>query len=512
MHIKIALAQVNPCVGDLEGNVARCLAAVETARASGAALVVLPEMAIPGPAPRDILFDSSFAEAVAAATRDLAAHAAKGPPVVVGTVVEGEARRPHHPGLLNAAVLLSGGRVTTVAAKRLLPTWDVSFEPRWFVPGPALPPVPLAGRQIGFLMADDLQDEGHALHPAADLRAAGADVLVCLAASPYHRQAMAGRLRHARRAGGALVYANLCGGNDELILDGHSFALDGDGAFVARLAGFEEQVRVIDLDRAAPVEPPAADPEADVYRALVLGIRDFARKNRLQRAFVGASGGVDSSLVAILAAEALGPERVTAVALPSRYTDPRSTACARQLAQALGIQFEVIELEPLHAAAERTMGDLLAAGTGAENVQARLRATILMGFVNRHGGMLLNTSNKTESALGYGTLYGDLAGTLCPIADLTKPQVYALARWVQAARGVIPSYVLDRPPSAELRPGQMDPFDYDQVGPAMERLVQAHRSNAALRRSEHKRWQMGVVLKVSAKAFGSGRMVPLTRR
>jgi NAD+ synthase (glutamine-hydrolysing) len=524
MHMKIALAQVNPCVGDLEGNVERSLRAIEAARAMGAALIVLPEMAIPGAAPRDILFDPSFAEAVTAATLDLAVRAGDGPPIVVGTLLAGstlpsggtpparEARRPHHPGLLNAAVLLAGSRVTPVAAKRLLPTWDVYLEPRWFVPGPALPPVTIAGRQIGFLMGQDLEDEGGEVHPPAELCAAGAELLVCLAASPYHWQAMEERLRHARRPRCPLVYVNLCGGNDELVLDGHSFALSVEGAVIARLAGFTEEVRVLDLEHAAPLELPDVEPEADVYRALVLGVRDFAHKNRLERAFLGLSGGVDSALVAIIAAEALGPERVTAVAIPSRYTDPRSTACARELAQALGIHLKVIELEPLHAAAEQTLGGLLEGGTAAENVQARLRATILMGFVNRYGGLLLNTSNKTESALGYGTLYGDMAGTLCPIADLTKPQVYALARWIQANHGVIPPYIIDRPPSAELRPDQVDPFDYDVVAPAMEHLVQANRSDAALRRSEHKRWQMGVVLKVSRKSFGSGRLMPITRR
>ncbi|MBN1138822.1 MAG: NAD(+) synthase [Anaerolineae bacterium] len=517
--MKLALAQVNPCTGDLEGNVERCLAAVAAARAMGAALIVLPEMVIPGAIPRDILFDPSFVEAVAAATRDLATRAGDGPPVVVGTLLAAETlpdsapRRPHHPGLLNAAVLVSSSRVIPVAAKRLLPAWDVFFEPRWFLPGPMLPPVTVAGRQVGFLMEHDLEDEGQAIHPAAELLAAGAGLLVCLAASPYHRRAVRERLRHARRARCPLVYANLCGGNDELILDGHSFALDRDGAVIARLSGFEEEVRLVDLDHAAPlVEPADGEGEAEVYRALVLGVRDFARKNRLERAFVGLSGGVDSALVAIIAAEALGAEGVTGVAIPSRYTDPRSTACAGELARALGIGFEVVELKPLHVAAEQTLGGLLEGGTAAENVQARLRATILMGFVNRYGGLLLNTSNKTEAALGYGTLYGDMAGTLCPIADLTKPQVYALARWIQAARGVIPPYILERPPSAELRADQVDPFDYDVVAPAMERLVQANRSDAALRRSEHKRWQMGVVLKVSARSFGRGRLMPITRR
>jgi NAD+ synthase (glutamine-hydrolysing) len=240
-------------------------------------------------------------------------------------------------------------------------------------------------------------------------------------------------------------------------------------------------------------------------------VGDFARKNGLARAFLGLSGGVDSAVAAVIAAEALGPANVTGVAIPSRYTDPRSTSSAGELAGALGIGFEVVELEPLHAAAESALGELLV-GTAAENVQARLRALVLMAYVNRHGGLLLNTSNKTELALGYGTLYGDLAGGLCPIGDLTKPQVYALARWIQGAREVIPSFILERAPTAELKPDQVDPFDYPTVAPALERLVAANRSNATLRRSEHKRWHMGVVLKVSEKAFGTGRLIPITRR
>jgi NAD+ synthase (glutamine-hydrolysing) len=518
--MRIALAQITPCVGDLEGNVARCLAAIQAARKQGATLVVLPEMAIPGSPPRDILFDPSFVEAVAKATVDLAQRADDGPPAVVGTLMASGRRLPGHPGLYNAAVLLGGGEPQLAAAKRLLPTGDVSFEPRWFEAGPSLPPTTVAGKSIGFLVGDDLYDEGHETHPPAELIANGADLLVCIAASPYHRQIVRQRLFHARRHHSTLVYVNLCGGSDELVYDGHSFVVDEDGHVVARLAGFEEEVRVVDLEKLAPrrrqskarsTEPTDGEPEEEIYRALVLGVRDFARKNRLERAFLGLSGGVDSAVVAAVAAEALGPDRVTAVAIPSRYTDPRSTACAQELAQALGIHFEVVDLERLHAAAEQTLDGLLEGGTAAENVQARLRAMILMGFVNRYGGLLLNTSNKTESALGYGTLYGDMAGTLCPIADLTKPQVYALAHWIHNSRGVIPQYTLDRPPSAELRPDQVDPFDYDEVAPAMERLVRENRSNLALRRSEHKRWQMGVVLKVSQKSFGSGRMMPITR-
>jgi len=325
------------------------------------------------------------------------------------------------------------------------------------------------------------------------------------------------RIYHARRPACPVVYVNLCGADDELIFDGQSFFLDSDGHLLARLAAFEEEVHVVDLGpapagTAAPTAGPDLDPEEELFRALVLGVRDFVEKNRLRHAFLGLSGGIDSAVVAIIAAEALGPERVTAVAIPSRYSDPRSTADARELAAALGIGFEVMELETLHAAAETVLAGLLAGGTTAENIQARLRGMILMAFVNHHGGLLLNTSNKTELALGYSTLYGDMAGGLSPLGDVTKPQVMALAHWLDVHHSPIPSFVLARPPSAELRPDQVDPFDYPTIAPEMEQLVEKNRSDAALRRSEHKRWQMGVILKVSAKSFGTGRWMPITRR
>ncbi len=252
----------------------------------------------------------------------------------------------------------------------------------------------------------------------------------------------------------------------------------------------------------------------------MLGVRDFAAKNGLARLFLGLSGGVDSALVACIAAEAVGPARITAVAIPSRHTDPRSTEAARELAAALGIGFEEILLEPLHDQARRSLSHLLLEdrGTTDENLQARLRALILTAHVNRRGGLLLNTSNKTEISLGYGTLYGDLAGTLAVIGDLTKPQVYAVARWLTAHRVAIPPFILERPPSAELKPDQVDPFDYPVVAPALETLVQGLPAGSEaepwrrhLLTSEHKRWQHGIVLKVSEKAFGTGRMVPVTR-
>ena len=517
--MKIALAQINTTVGDLAGNVERCFDAIATAKKQHADLVVLPEMAIPGYPPRDILFDSSFTAAVTAATADLARLVIDGPPVVVGTLWPADDRPPHHPGLYNAAVLLEHGETRLVAAKRLLPAYDVFHEPRWFRPGPFLPPVSIADRRVGFLVCEDMWDEGYDLHPPAELRAAGAEMLVCLSASPYRQQILARRLYHVRRHGCPLVYVNLCGATDELIFDGQSFVVNSSSAIVNQLPAFEEAVQVVDMKSTEAAERPhGADgsdetPPEELYRALVLGVRDFARKNGIDRAFLGLSGGIDSALVAIIAAEALGAAQVTAIAIPSRYTDPRSTECAAVLADNLKIGFETVSLESMHQAAEATLGTLLDGGTTAENIQARLRGMILMSYVNRYGGMLLNTSNKTELALGYATLYGDMAGTLCPIADVTKPEVVALARWLNSTRPqLIPPFIIERPPSAELRPDQIDPFNYDKVAPAMENLVQSHRSNSALRRSEHKRWQMGVILKVSETAFGTGRFIPITRR
>jgi NAD+ synthetase len=477
----------------------------------GAELVVFPEMAVTGYPPRDILCDDGFVAAALRATDDLAARCASLPPALVGTIARAPLRPPRHPGLHDVAALLEGGRVRTRIAKRLLPAYDVFHEPRWFLPAGPQAPIEVAGRRVGVLICEDFWDAGWNVHPPDELRAAGAELLVCLSASPFRKGVLAERLAHARQAGVPAVYVNAVGGQDELVFDGRSFVTDAAGRLVVRLAGFAEDVAVVDLD--APGQPVEDEDDLDVlHRALVLGIADFARKNGLGRAFLGLSGGIDSALAARLATDALGPERVTGVALPSRHSDPRSTDSARDLAGALGIGFEVLPLEPLHAAAERSLAALLdeepAGRLADENVQARLRMLVLMAFVNRRGGFLLNTSNKTELSLGYSTLYGDMSGALSPLGDVTKPEVYALARHL----GGFPEFVLERPPSAELRPGQVDPFDYPAIGPHMEELVLAHRSDAALRRSEHKRWQMGVVLKVSRTAFGSGRMLPITRR
>lgn len=515
--MKVGLGQIDTWVGDLEGNVARCVAAVEEAADAGADLVVLPELAITGYPPRDLLFDRSFVDAALEATRDLARRTSDGPAVLVGTVSRSEVRPPRHPGLHNVAALLGSGEVKATFAKRLLPAYDVFHEPRWFLPGTAPNPVSIRGRQVGVLVCEDLWDEGHPVHPPAELRAAGAEVLVCLAASPFRVGCSGARLAHARRAGLPVVHVNAVGAQDEIVFDGRSFVTDGTGQVRAQAPAFREAVEVVEVPFDAAEEGTSADEPAapvleELHHALVLGIQGFARKNSMGRAVLGLSGGVDSALVARLAADSLGPGRVSALAIPSRHTDPRSTEAAREIAGALGIRLEVVELEPLHVAARATLDAVLdeseAGGVAEENVQARLRMVVLMAHVNRHRGFLLNTSNKTEISLGYGTLYGDLAGALAPIADLTKPQVVALARHL----GGVPDFVLERPPTAELAPGQVDPFDYETEAPRIEELVQSHQSDGALRRSEHKRRQFGVILKVSETAFGTGRLVPLTRR
>jgi len=515
--MKLGLAQINSTIGDLEGNVARCLDAIERADVLGADLVVLPEMAIPGYPPRDLLYDSTFVEATLAATCDLARRAKHLAPVLVGSIAHAGHTLPGHPGLYNVAYLLQNGEPQLVTTKRLLPIYDVFLEPRWFLPGQFMPPLEIAGRKIGVLICEDMWDEGYPVHPAQELRAAGADVLVCLSDLPFRKDAREKRLHHARRHGLPLALVNLVGGNDELIFDGHSFVLDGEGNVAAQLAGFEEDVQVVEIPTTvhrprSTVHNPPSMVQHDVYHALVLGLHDFAHKNGMQRAFLGLSGGIDSSVAAVLTAEALGVENVTGVAIPSRYTDPRSTESARLLAESLGIHFETLELDAFHKSAEETLGSLLEGGTGAENIQARLRMLILMSYVNKQGGFLVNTSNKTELTIGYGTLYGDLAGAISPLGDLTKPEVYDLANYINRTRNVIPPYVLERAPSAELKPGQVDPFDYDVLAPQMERLVLENQSNAAMRQSEHKRQQFGIILKVSEKSFGSGRLIPVTKK
>jgi len=530
--MKLAIAQINTTVGDLEGNIARIIDAARSVADQKPDLIVYPELTVCGYPPRDILYDASFVEAVQHATKDLARQAKGLPPLLVGSFAPASHRIYEHPSLNNVAYLMQNGEMKVAQIKQLLPVYDVFYEPRWFLPGDkTLPPIEIAGTKVGVIICEDMWDEEYPVHPGADLKAMGAELLICPSASPYRRGAGEGRLHHAKRqvsirpanstrdysTNVPLVFVNLVGGNDELIFDGGSFARSVGGE---KLRMFEEEVRVVDIGSwkmEHGEDPPLTinhfpSSEEEVFKALTLGLRDFANKNGLKHAFIGLSGGIDSSVAAVIAAEALGRERVTGVAIPSRFTDARSTESARELASQLGIGFEVVELEKMHVAAEQTLGEERSGGVAGENIQARLRMIILMSFVNQRGGFLINTSNKTELTLGYGTLYGDLAGTISPLGDLTKPEVYALARWINVKRDVISLFIMERKPSAELRAEQVDPFDYSTISPEVEALVRKNQSNAAMRTSEHKRWQAGVILKVSGKSFGRGRLMPITRK
>ena len=512
--MRLAVAQINTTVGDLNGNIARILDAAEKVR--DADLIVFPEMTVPGYPPRDMLYDASFVEAVQAATLDLARQAKHLPPLLVGSFAPSGEKHYQHPSLHNVVYLMKDGELQPAQIKQLLPVYDVFYEPRWFVPGKkTLPPIEVAGRKIGVLVCEDMWDEEYTVHPGAELKAMGAEMLVCMSASPYRKGAGEGRVYHATRQGLPLVFVNLVGATDELIFDGGSFMLDGE-----RLGMFEEEMKILTVDdgsRSKVASRKSQVVEEELFNALVLGVRDFARKNGMKNAFIGLSGGIDSSVAAVIAVKALGAENVTGVAIPSRFTDVRSTESARELAANLGIKFETVPLEKMHEATEQALGAERSGGVSGENIQARLRMVILMSYVNSVGGFFINTSNKTELTLGYSTLYGDMAGAISPLGDVTKVEVMRLGKWINEGvedrtSKVIPEYVMTRVPTAELRAGQVDPFDYDVVSPQIEGMVLADESNPMLRSSEHKRWQMGVVLKVSDRAFGRGRMVPITRR
>ncbi len=520
--MKVALAQMEAHVGAIARNAERIVAFARAAREAGAELAVFPELAVTGYPPRDLLLQDDFVREAARATAWIARECPEDMKVLVGTVERGERK------LRNVAALLEGGRVQASRAKTNLPSYDVFFEERWFEPAPSNEPL----GELGVLVCEDLWDERYARKPARALVAAGARLLVALNASPFRKGVLAERLRRARRPKTPLVYVNAVGAEDELVFDGGSFALDARGELLARLPRFEEALALVDMEAPSPAlslphfvgEGRGGGPE-EVLSALVLGVRRFAERNGCREAVLGLSGGVDSALVLALAARALGGSNVRALAIPSRFNDPRSESSARELARALGARFETVSLEPLLEAAAAHLG-LGGAGAGAttfENVQARLRMLVLMADVNRQGGLLLNTSNKTELALGYGTLFGDLAGDLAPIGDLTKPEVYALARLCPE----IPRFIIERAPSAELAPGQVDPFDYERVSPLVdallsgtspERLIRDGFERAEVeafarrvRTAEHKRRLAPIVVKVSETAIGSGRLVPVTR-
>lgn len=542
--LKIGLLQLNSTIGAFAANCQKLLEGYAAACARGAEFVLAPELFLCGYPPRDLLLRADFFEANLAALEQAAAQTGS-VPLCVGYVARNEQR----PGraLRNAAAVLQNGRVVWHTYKSLLPTYDVFDEDRYFEPGQTSEPFNFNGFKLGITICEDIwndadfwPDRRYRRDPVKELLAHGVNLLINLSASPWHtgkeqtRLAMLQRL--ARDEGVPLAQVNLVGANDELIFDGQSVALNAGGQLLARGAAFAEEVLVVDL--AGPTLPePATNPAAEelMAGALTLGIRDYVQKCGFKAVLIGLSGGIDSALVATLAADALGPENVRGIALPSRFSSPGSLRDAEALAHNLGLRYDVLPIEPVFQAVETQLAGVFA-GTrpneAEENIQSRLRGLALMALSNKFGALVLTTGNKSEMAVGYCTLYGDMCGALAVIADVFKTEVYQLARWLNRHQPRIPEASLVKPPSAELRPDQKDqdslpPYEvldailkaYVMQNLSPDAIVQLGFAPAVVRDvinkvtfTEYKRRQAAPGLKISPRAFGMGRQVPIAQR
>ncbi|HLU99184.1 MAG TPA: NAD+ synthase [Thermobifida alba] len=579
-QLRLAMAQVNPTVGDLGGNCDIVCEQARRAAEAGAHLVVFPEMVLTGYPVEDLALRRTFVdasiEAVHALAERLAAEGLGELPVVVGHLNRRQGSAATAPGQpvgspQNAVALLHRGRPVFTSAKHHLPNYGVFDEFRYFVPGDVLPVVRLHGVDAAFAVCEDLWQDGG---PVAAVHESGASLLVVLNGSPYERDKGDARLelcaRRAREAGAALAYVNMVGGQDELVFDGDSLVVDAAGNLLARAPRFEEALLVVDLELpdavgpglwgaaaeadgvtierhllseqpVRPYEPlpapvaPRTDDIGEVYAALVLATRDYVRKNRFASVILGLSGGIDSALVATIAVDALGPERVHGVLMPSRYSSDHSVSDAEELVRRQGVNARTIPVGPMVEAFENAVE---VDGLAAENLQARVRGQLLMTLSNQEGHLVLTTGNKSELAAGYSTLYGDSAGGFAPIKDVWKTLVWELARWrnAEAARlgrtPPIPEHSITKPPSAELRPGQLDTDslpDYgildalldDYVGTDLgrEELVAAGHDPALVDRvirmvdrAEYKRRQYPPGPKISRRNFGRDRRLPITNR
>jgi NAD+ synthase (glutamine-hydrolysing) len=541
--MKIALAQINTTVGDLPANEGRMLDAYHRAAAAGANLVVFPELATTGYPPRDLLLRPRLIEENLALVDRLASQA--GPTAMLVGFVGRNERRPGR-ALTNAAALLHEGRIIATRSKTLLPTYDVFDEDRYFEPAAANEPVPFQGRRLGLTICEDVwndedywDERRYRQNPAADLARLGSDLLLNCSASPWHlgkthtRADMLSQMAAKTRC--PILYSNLVGGNDELVFDGASMAFDRQGRLLRMGRRFDEDLVLVDPDADTPSAQAAMPAEEEVFEALRLGLRDYVRKCGFKSVVLGLSGGIDSALTACIAAAALGPENVHGVSLPSQFSSQGSLDDARLLARNLGIRHDVVSIQPPFLAVKNELREVFAGRAEdltEENIQARLRGVTLMALSNKLGSLLLTTGNKSEMAVGYCTLYGDMCGGLAVIADVPKTMVYRVSRWVNRDREIIPEPSISKPPSAELRPNQTDQDSlppYEILDQILEAYVVQMKSPSEIiasglpaddvRRvvrlidfSEYKRRQAAPGLKVTTKAFGMGRRVPIAQR
>jgi NAD+ synthase (glutamine-hydrolysing) len=529
--MKLALAQIDPIVGDLDGNRELIVARIAEARDAGADLVLFPELAVTGYPPEDLLLRPGFVRAARASVELIAAEARDIVALVGTPLLDGD--------LYNACAICAGGEVTGWAKKWHLPNYGVFDEKRYFVSGSELALVDVAGTKVGITICEDMWIPGA---PTTELAAAGAELVVNLSASPFHvgraeeREAIFSA--RARESGVRVALCNTVGGQDELVFDGHSLVLEGDGSVLARAPGFEEALLLVDLDYpdTAMIAPPDDDLE-QMRRALVLGLCDYVGKNGFDAVVVSVSGGIDSAVTAALAVEALGSERVHCVSMPSRYSSEGTRNDARRLAETLGCDFRELPIEPIVEAYTGVLAESFSgrdADVAEENLQARIRGTLAMALSNKFGWLLVASGNKSELSVGYATLYGDMAGGFALLKDVFKTDVFRLARHLnqQAGRELVPQSTIDRAPSAELREGQLDEDSLPPY-PELDRVLEAYveddrsldelsadgfdpdvvaRAVALIDRSEYKRRQAPPGVRLRPKAFGRDRRTPITNR
>ena len=536
--MRIALGQVDTTVGDLPGNVDLLTAWASRATEADADVVVFPELAITGYPPEDLVLQPAFVDDNLIALDALAANTTGGCSIVVGFVDRSER------GIHNAAALVGGGQVVARYHKIKLPNYGVFDEARTFTPGDAACPVRIAGSELGLSVCEDAWTPGA---PFDEYAQRHTPVILNINGSPFHRGKADERIEICREraleTGSWIIYVNAVGGQDELVFDGGSVVVRPDGSLAHHAAMFEEDLLVVDIDgeiSSAQERAPWPEDLEQVYLGLVLGLRDYVRKNGFEQVVLGLSGGIDSAFVTVLARDALGPEAVRTLAMPSPYSSPESLEDATQVATGLGVRLDVLEIGDVFSGYLDVLRETFRGtkeGVAEENLQARIRGNLLMALSNKFGSLVLATGNKSEYAVGYATLYGDMAGGFAPIKDVPKTLVYELARWRNATGGAetspIPQRVLDKPPSAELRPDQKDTDSlppYDVLDPIIEAYVEDDRSPEdiiaargldpklvdriveMIDRAEYKRRQAAPGIKITPKAFGRDRRLPITNR
>jgi NAD+ synthase (glutamine-hydrolysing) len=543
--VKIALGQINPTIGDFSGNSQKIIQFAQKAKLVGADLVLFPELAVCGYPPRDLLEKPAFVARSQQVVNEIARAV---PDITVITGFVSPAAVETGKSVMNSAAVLRQGKVHSVQSKMLLPTYDVFDESRYFDPASSQKVLPLNGKHLAITICEDAWNDKdfwrrrlYSIDPVDELLRAGANVVLNISASPFHigkrelRQKMLATVARDNKV--PVVFVNQVGGNDSLVFDGSSFVIAPDGSIAAQATSFAEDLVLFDTETLqGDIHPQIEGEEGSAYAALVLGTRDYVRKCGFRTAIIGLSGGIDSALTAAIAVDALGAENVTGVAMPSQYSSEHSIRDARELACKLHIKLEVLPIGDTFASYRKTLAEVFAGlpeDVAEENIQSRIRGNLLMALSNKFGHLVLTTGNKSELGVGYCTLYGDMVGGLAVISDVPKTMVYRLSRYVNSRHPVIPQSTLEKPPSAELRPGQKDSDtlpDYQVLDNILEDYIEDYRTAEQIaadhgydvqvvrrvvrmiERSEYKRQQAAPGIKITRKAFGLGRRFPIAQK